>query len=70
VRQNYSIGPHLYGKSGWSELDWHLSRSWSIYGTYSYLTQAGGPILFGPRQLITSGIRWNFDFERGESLGK
>jgi hypothetical protein len=70
VRQNYSIGPHLYGKSGWSELDWHLTRSWSIYGTYSYITQAGGPILFGPRQLITSGIRWNFDFERGESFGR
>jgi hypothetical protein len=70
VRQNYSLGPHLYGKSGWSELDWHLSRSWSIYGTYSYLTQAGGPVLFGPRQLVTSGIRWNFDFERGQSFGK
>jgi len=70
VRQNYSVGPHLYGKSGWSELDWHLTRSWSIYGTYSYLTQAGGPTLFGPRQLVTSGIRWNFDFERGESFGK
>ena len=70
VRQEYSIRPRLYGKSGWSELDLHLSRSWSVYGTYSYLTQAGGPILFGPRQLITSGIRWNYDSERGESFGK
>lgn len=70
VRQNYSLGPHLYGKSGWSELDWHFARAWSVYGTYSYMTQAGGPVLFGPRQLIVSGVRWNFDFEHGDSLRK
>lgn len=70
VRQNYSVGPHFYGKAGWSELDWHFTRAWSIYGSYSYMTQAGGPAPFGPRQLIVSGIRWNFDFERGDSLRK
>lgn len=70
VRQNYSVGPHFYGKSGWSELDWHFTRAWSMYGAYSYMTQAGGPAPFGPRQLVISGIRWNFDFEHGDSLRK
>jgi hypothetical protein len=61
----------LQGKSGWTEIDYRLSRSWSIYGTYSYLTQAGGPLLYGPRQLVTSGIRWSWDAEnRGAGFGK
>lgn len=70
LRQDYSIGPHLYGKSGWSEIDYRLSRAWSLYGSYTYMTQTGGPVLFGPRQLVTSGIRWTWDFERGQSFGR
>lgn len=65
IRQNYSSGAHLQGKSGWTEVHYRLSPSWSLYATYSYLTQDGGPTLFGPRQLITSGIRWSWDPGRG-----
>jgi hypothetical protein len=60
----------LQGKSGWTEVDYRLNRSWSFYGTYSYLTQAGGPILYGPRHLVTSGIRWSWDAERGPGFEK
>jgi hypothetical protein len=60
----------LQGKSAWTEVDYRLNRSWSFYGTYSYLTQAGGPLLYGPRMLITSGIRWSWDAERGGGFGK
>ena len=70
VRQNYSSGAHLYGKSGWTEIDYRLTPSWSFYTTYSYLTQAGGPTLFGPRHLVTSGIRWSWDSGRGEGFGR
>jgi hypothetical protein len=60
----------LQGKSGWTEVDYRLNRSWSFYGTYSYLTQAGGPLLYGPRHLVTSGIRWSWDAERGAGFAK
>lgn len=60
----------LQGKSGWTEVDYRLNRSWSFYGTYSYLTQAGGPLLYGPRHLVTSGIRWSWDTESGAGFAK
>ena len=70
VRQSLT-SQTLQGKSAWTEIDYRLSRSWSFYGTYSYLTQAGGPLLYGPRQLVTSGIRWSWDAEqRGAGFGK
>jgi hypothetical protein len=64
IRQELSAGAHLIGKSGWTEIDYRLTPSWSFYTTYSYLTQGGGPLLFGPRQLITSGIRWSWNAGR------
>jgi hypothetical protein len=61
----------LEGKSGWGEVDYRLNRSWSVYASYSYLTQAGGPLPYGPRHLVTSGIRWSWDTEdRGAAFGK
>jgi hypothetical protein len=59
----------LYGKSAWSEVDYRLSRSWSFYGTYSYLTQNGGGLPYGPRYLVTSGIRWSWDTEHEQRGG-
>jgi len=63
VRQNYSVGTHLLGKSGWLEVDYRLGRAWSIYSMYSYLTQRSGPAPFGPSQLVMTGIRWSWDSE-------
>jgi hypothetical protein len=70
VRQNYLSGAHLLGKTGWTEIDYRLSPSWSFYTTYSYLTQGGGPTLYGPRHLVTSGIRWSWDAGRNEGFGR
>ena len=70
VRQEYSTGARLLGKSGWAEIDYHFSPSWSFYTSYSYLTQNGGPSLFGPRHLVTSGIRWSWDAGRREAYGR
>lgn len=61
IRENFTSGTHLYGKSGWAQVNYRLGPSWSFYGTYSYLTQTGGPIAFGPRHLVTSGIRWSWN---------
>ncbi len=68
VRQALTV-QRLQGKSGWAEVDYRLNRSWSFYSTYSYLTQAGGPLVYGPRHLVTSGIRWSWDPERGTAFG-
>lgn len=68
IRQGFSAGTHLIGKSGWTEIDYRLGPSWSFYTTFSYLTQGGGPVLFGPRYLVTSGIRWSWNPGR-ESTG-
>jgi len=70
IRQGYSNTPYLYGSSGWSQVDYRLSRSWSVYGSYTYMTQNGRAAQYGPRQLIASGIRWSWDFEQGASFGK
>lgn len=66
VRQNYSTGAPVKGKTGWAEIDYHLSPSWSFYATYSYFTQNGGPVLFGDRHLVASGLRWSWDAGRRE----
>jgi hypothetical protein len=64
VRQAVTAS-HLQGKSTWAEVNYRLNRSWSFYSTYSYLTQVGGTIPYGPRQVIASGIRWSWDMEAG-----
>jgi hypothetical protein len=64
IRENFSSGAHRYGKSGWAQVNYRLGSSWSLYGTYSYLTQNGGAVAFGPRHLVTSGIRWSWNAGR------
>lgn len=64
IRENFTLGAHPYGKSGWAQVNYRLGPSWSFYGTYSYLTQTAGPIAFGPRHLVTSGIRWSWNAGR------
>lgn len=61
----------LEGKSAWGEVDYRINRSWSLYSSYSYLTQAGGLLPYGPRHLVTSGIRWSWDpDDRGSAFAK
>ena len=62
VRQNFSAAPNTIGRSAWAEVDYHLSPSWSLYTTYNFLGQSSSALPFGPRNLVTTGIRWSWDF--------
>jgi hypothetical protein len=58
LQQGILSGPNATGKQASAEIDYFLTRNWSIFGQGRYLTLANIGPAFAPQEIATLGIRW------------